>query len=88
MEKFIIEKIAAGLRKVSKTPTMILVDLSLANGLLEKDVTEDAVCGIPLVKVDLTGFSETDNRECPFVPIYKDMDGSDIYWFRRGYEER
>lgn len=88
MQRFIIEKIAAGLRKVSKIPEMILVDVSLANGISENDVTEDIVCGIPLVKVDLTGFSETDNRECPFVPIYKDMDGSDIYWFRRGYEER
>jgi len=88
MERFMIEKIAAGLRKVGKIPDMILVDVSWANGLSENDVTEDMACGIPLVKVDLTGFAETDNKECPFIPIYKDMDESDIHWFRRGYEER
>lgn len=88
MEKFTIEKIAAGLRKVGKTADVILVDVSWVNGLNKNDVTEDMVCGIPLVKVDLTGFSETDDKECPFIPIYKDMDESDMHWFRKGYEER
>ena len=88
MERFIIEKVAAGLRKVDKIPDMILVDVSWANGLSENDVTEDMVCGIPLVKVDLTGFAETDDKECPFIPIYKDMDAMDIYRFRRGYYEK
>ena len=89
MKTFIIEKIAAGLRKVGKTPEMILVDVSLSNGISENDVTEDTVCGIPLVKVDLTGFSESDDKECPFIPVYTDADrdSGDMYWFRRGYEE-
>ena len=89
MERFIIEKIAAGLRKIGKTPKMILVDVSLSNGISENDVTEDTVCGIPLVKVDLTGFSESDDKECPFIPVYTgaDRDSGDMYWFRRGYEE-
>ena len=88
MQRFIIEKISAGLRKVDKIPDMILVDVSLANGLSENDVTEDMVCGIPLVRINLTGFSETDDKECPFIPVYKDLDESDMYWFRRGYDER
>lgn len=88
MERFIVEKIAAGLRRVDKTPDMILVDVSLANGLNKSDVIEDTVCGIPLVRVDLTSFSETDDRECPFIPVYKDTDEMDIYHFRRGYDEK
>jgi hypothetical protein len=89
MERFIVEKIAAGLRKVGKTPDMILVDVSLVGGIPENKVPENAVCGIPLVKVDLTGFIETDNKECPFIPVYgRDGDEMDMYHFRRGYEEK
>lgn len=90
MEKFIIEKIAAGLRKVGKTPEMILVDISLSNGLNANDISESEICGAPLVKIDLTGFAESDDKECPFIPVYAgaDRDSGDIYWFRRGYEER
>lgn len=83
MEKIIIEKIAAGLRKVGKTAEVILYDIECVKG-----VSEEEVCGIPLVGVNFGGWVQSDDKDCPFIPVYKGVEAKDIYWFRRGYEER
>lgn len=82
MEKYIIEKIAAGLRKVGKTAEVILYDVECVNG-----VSEDEVCGIPLVGVSFNGWVQSDDKDCPFIPVYKDMESIDTFRFRRGYDE-
>ena len=83
MENIIIEKIAAGLRKVGKTAEVILYDIECV-----KCVSEDKVCGIPLVGVSFNGWVQSDDKDCPFIPVYKDVKAMDMYWFRRGYDER
>jgi len=85
MEKHIIEKIAAGLRKVGKNPDYILVDMTNLYGI---NISEREICGIPLIQICLTGFSQTDDKDCPFIPVYKDIDEMDIFHFRRGYDEK
>jgi ribosomal protein S2 len=85
MERQIIEKIAAGLRRVDKTPDYILVDMTNLYGM---NIYEQEICGIPLIQICLTGFSQTDDKDCPFIPVYKDIDEMDICNFRRGYDEK
>jgi len=85
MEKYIIEKIAAGLRKVDKNPDYILVDITDLYGI---KISESEILGIPLIEICLTGFCQTDDKDCPFIPVYKNGNETDIYRFRRGYDKK
>jgi len=83
----IIEKVAAGLRKMDITPDYILFD----NESLQTIVWgEDTICGIPVLHTYLVrpnrGYSD---HYYPFQPLFKkDIDlQNQTYLFQRGYYE-
>lgn len=82
MDLEIIEKINSGLRKAGGDfPVVILTTEEMYDKL---EIGE-----IPIKFIRLEGFSESDDRDCPFIPIYKDVSINDMreFWFRKGYHE-
>ena len=82
MDLEIIEKINSGLRKAGGDfPVVILTTEEIYDKL---EIGE-----IPIKFIRLEGFSETDDRDCPFIPIYNDVkpDDNREFYFRKGYKE-
>jgi hypothetical protein len=80
-----IEKIAAGLRRMSNHPDFLLC--------LDDDFDDESLCGIPLVftsSLDVALSAQSSmSEDCPFIPIWIKR-GSylmDVHYFFKGYDE-
>ena len=84
MKTDIIEKIAAGLRKAGGDKPLLIITTDY------KYSRDNEVCGIKMIYNPLLGFSEQDSGDCPFIPLYKNMNeyyDRRAFYFRKGYEE-
>ena len=83
--KDIIEKVAAGLRRMKNKPDYLLFMQFHAQDWVWDFET---ICGIPVLYTD-EFLHRDDDRDCPFEPCFLKQRAymSDIYDFRRGYEE-
>lgn len=78
----VIERLNAGLRKSGgDKPLMILTTEEMYDAC--------NIGGIYIKFIKLNGFSENDDKDCPFIPIYKDVKPDDDRerFFRKGYHE-
>jgi len=85
-QKKIIERVAAGLRRMGKKPDYLLF---LKFHIKDESVYDnEKICGIKVIHTDEC-LSRNDERDCPFYPLW-DSEGNydmDVYYFRRGYDE-
>ena len=85
-QKDIIEKTAAGLRRMDKKPDFLL----FMKFHMEDDTVYDQnkICDIPVIHTD-EFLHSLDDKDCPFYPCWH-TEGDytmETYHFRRGYEE-
>ncbi len=85
--KEIVERVAAGLRKMGKKPDGLLFMSYYTNGGADWVWDEETICGIPVYHTD--SFLHRGDNDCPFEPFFKEQKDytMQIAWFRRGWEE-
>jgi len=84
--RIIIEKIAAGLRRMGKPP-----DYFVFIGT-EEDWDRSVVCGISVIycPYQFLMFRPYSDEDCPFIPCWKNTEQKneyDVYKFGKGYYE-
>ena len=85
-QKEIIEKVAAGLRRMEKKPDYLLF---LKFHVKDETVWDnEEICGIKVIHTDEVLHSN-DEKDVPFFPCWKNEGdySMNTYRFRRGYEE-
>jgi hypothetical protein len=84
-QREIIERVAAGLRKMDIAPDYFLC--------LDECMDEGELLGIPLIFASPllihTSVEDSLTVECPYIPVYKDRKdhSMDVHYFFDGYEE-
>jgi len=81
-----IEKVAAGLRRMGKKPDYLLFFKLYRND--ESVWDNEEICGIKVIHTD-EWLSRNDDKDCPFYPCWKQEGeySNEVYDFRRGYDE-
>ena len=81
----ITERVAAGLRNMSKEPIFLL----LHQNILTPTFSKKELCGLPILVS--SGFMISCNPiSCPFIPIFRDVDemlGVEVKNFCEGFDD-
>jgi len=82
----IIEKVAAGLRRMEKKPDYLLFLKFHTKDDYVYDNEE--ICGIKVIHTD-EWLLRNDDKDCPFYPCWNQEGdySNEAYTFRRGYDE-